>query len=124
MNTNILGTIDPTVLGKHLKDAREDAGISIEEASKHLETADAHIFCLEDGITRITPYELRELASLYNTQMCLLINGPRRYTDEEALEAYCKNEMSIGMLAHFLKVDHVEAIKRVQKHWGEVELEM
>lgn len=112
--SNALDTIDLKVLGQRLREAREAAGISIEEASKHLETADAHIDVLEAGIVKIEPRELLKLSALYRTQVYLLLNGPLPYrTDDEIIQALINCEMTEGLCAHLLGVDYLECRKRV-----------
>lgn len=118
MSENILDTIDLVLLGERLQNARIAAEVTIEQASRCVNTCTTtHIEMIESGNVRITAYDLIKLAQLYRTQIHFLLKGPLPYTtSNQVIEACIDGEISEGMLAHFLGVDRLETRRRVQEY--------
>lgn len=65
MATNILDTIDRQQLGKSLKQAREQRGMTQADAAQELEVSCTTLVAIENGTRRLKPAELITLARTY-----------------------------------------------------------
>ena len=65
MQENVVGTVDPRVLGRRLQESRRARGLTQQEVAESLELARTTVTALEKGERRIRPDELISLAGLY-----------------------------------------------------------
>lgn len=77
MDTNVLATIDPVVLGERLADARRARGLTQWQASDELGVARTTITAMEKGVRRPRATELVALARLYGRTVGSLVTPPQ-----------------------------------------------
>jgi Zn-dependent peptidase ImmA (M78 family)/transcriptional regulator with XRE-family HTH domain len=65
MDSNILESIDPRVLGGRLQGARKARGITQQAVADEMEMARTTLVAIEKGERRLSPHELIRLAALY-----------------------------------------------------------
>ena len=65
MDTHVLNTIDPTVIGERLADARRARRLTQQQAAEELGVARTTITAMEKGDRRPRASELVKLAQLY-----------------------------------------------------------
>ncbi len=65
MQENVVGDVDPRVLGRRLQESRRARGLTQQEVADSLELARTTVTALEKGERRIRPDELISLAELY-----------------------------------------------------------
>ncbi len=66
MRENILGKIDPAVLGVRLQEARKASGLTQQSVAEEMSLARTTLVAIEKGERRLTPHEIIKLAGLYN----------------------------------------------------------
>lgn len=69
MDTNVLDTIDPRVLGNDLQKARKRRGLTQEDAARVIDAARTTVVAIENGSRKIKPGELIKLAHAYGRQV-------------------------------------------------------
>ena len=85
MQENIVGGVDPRVLGQRLQDARRARGFTQQEVADSLELARTTVTALEKGERRIRPDELISLAGLYGRPVSSFV-GSRAPSAEFAVQ--------------------------------------
>ena len=75
MEENVVGDVDPRVLGQRLQDARRARGLTQQEVADSLELARTTVTALEKGERRVRPDELISLAGLYGRPVSSLVGS-------------------------------------------------
>lgn len=120
MDSNILETLDMSVLGTHLEKARKRSGLTQAEAAKVIDVARTTLTSIESGKRRIKPEELQKLAYAYGREVSdfvrprptieqheIQFRAAASVTDEDKekiepytdrLELYCQNYLELEQL--------------------------
>lgn len=103
-------TLDYTAIGPRLRQAREQAGISLEDAAMALDNA-------ENGAQLPAVAMVKLVMYVYQCQLNEILHGPYPYQSQaEWIQAFMKGEITEGTLARGLKVDRLEARRQVQEY--------
>ena len=135
MNANILETIDVSVLGRSLQEARKKRGLTQEDAASVIQVARTTITAIEKGERRIKPGELIKLSQAYGRQVSEFVRqrpaiqpfqaqfrGPLARTEKDAeqivqsineLEELCRN---------YLELETITAVPMVKNYPAEYKI--
>lgn len=120
MNASILDTMDMSLLGRNLQEARKKRGLTQEDAARILQVSRTTITAIEKGERRIKPGELIKLSQAYGRQVSEFVRqrptiqpfrvqfrGPSTQSEEDdeqitqsinELEELCRNYLELEII--------------------------
>lgn len=106
MDSHVLATLDPRLIGRRLQEARKARGLTQEEAAAEIDAVRTTLVAIEKGIRRIRPAELVRLAATYGRSV-----GEFLRTSEpvEAFAVQLRAALAPGALADARTEREVEA---------------